>query len=252
MKIFHHVWRATLMLAMAFPAQAALDTSPDDIAMLPAYCDAKIGTRAPEAVSYWRSQMGHANWIHIHHYCGGLIELNRYYRGSTGRKKANLGNAVKEFSGMVNAFTPDFYLLPEAYLNRGKALKLMGKVGEAMGDFIKALEINPQLYQARIELANIYAKSGNTTQALDVLKIGLDQAPSNNSLRRRYQQLGGDLKVIADAPAVTAAEPVTPVQSESSSMSEASPALEKPADMPIPEQKIGNKTNPWCRFCPDE
>ncbi|MHB1145666.1 MAG: tetratricopeptide repeat protein [Thiobacillus sp.] len=252
MKICHHVWSATLMLTMAFPAQAALDTTPDDIAMLPAYCDAKMGTRAPEAVSYWRTQMGHANWIHVHHYCGGLIELNRYYRGSTGRKKANLGNAVKEFSGMVNAFTPDFYLLPEAYLNRGKALKLMGKVGEAMSDFQKALEINPGLSQARIEMANVYAKSGNIQQALSVLKKGLEQASSSQSLRRRYQELGGDLKAIPDPSAITAAEPVKPVHSEIPSMPPpTSQEVEKPADVPVPEQKIGNKTNPWCRFCPD-
>lgn len=251
MKTGHHVWCASLMLAMAFPAQAALDTTSDEIAMLPPYCEARMVGKAPDAVSYWRTQMGQANWIHIHHYCGGLIELNRYYRSSSGRKKANLGNAVKEFTGMVNAFAPDFYLLPEAYLNRGRALKLMGRQGQAMGDFLKALEINSHLYQARIELANAYAKSGNTAQALDVLKKGLDQAPSNKSLRRRYQELGGDLKAIADVPAVTTAEPVEPVQSEPSAVSEAAPALEKPADTPLPEQKIGNETNPWCRFCPD-
>ena len=48
MKTCHLVWGAVLALAVSSSAQAALDTTPDEIAMLPAYCDAKMGKRAPE------------------------------------------------------------------------------------------------------------------------------------------------------------------------------------------------------------
>jgi tetratricopeptide (TPR) repeat protein len=250
MRTRYFLWGAALMLVLNVPAQAALDTTPDEIAMLPPYCDAKMGRRAPEAVSYWQGQM-HGNWIHIHHYCGGLIELNRYYRSATGRKKANLRNAVNEFTGMVNAFTPDFFLLPEAYLNRGKAKKFMGKDGEAMDDFMKALEINPQLAAASLELADLYAKSGKKTEALAVLRKGLEQSPGTKSLRRHYQELGGDLSTIPEAAPVAPAEPVEPEQTDVQPDTSAPSLVVEPVAIPATEQKIGNKTNPWCRFCPD-
>ncbi|HEX7972167.1 MAG TPA: tetratricopeptide repeat protein [Thiobacillus sp.] len=250
MKTRHLAWGVALGLAMNGSAQAALDTTPDEIAVLPAYCDAKMGRRTPESVSFWQEKMGHANWIHIHHYCGGLIELNRYYRSSTGRKKANLHNAVNEFTGMVNAFTPDFFLLPEAYLNRGKAHKFMGRDAEAVNDFLKAIEINPRLAPASLELADLYVKSGKKGEALAVLRKGLEQSPSTKSLRRRYQELGGDLSAIPETTAPATPRPVASEQPASQAAS-APPQAAEPDTAPVTQQKIGNKTNPWCRFCPD-
>lgn len=251
MNIRNLMWGAIFAFAFNFHVHAALDTTPDEITMLPAYCDAKMGRQTPDAVNYWRSRMGHENWIHMHHYCGGLIELNRYYRSSTGRKKASLHNAVNEFTGMINAFSPDFFLLPEAYLNRGKTFKFMGRDGQALGDFMKALELNPRLAPASIELANLYAKSGKKEQALSVLKKGLEHSPDTKSLRRRYQELGGDLNAIPETP-VPIAKPLEPVLSEVvSEPSDAAKAIE-PDTATVTEQKIGNKSNPWCRFCPVE
>ncbi len=261
MKTCHLVWGAALALVVNTSAQAALDTTPDEITTLPAYCDAKMGKQTPASVDYWRAQIGAENWIHMHHYCGGLIELNRYYRSSTGRKKANLRNAVNEFSGMLNAWTPGFYLRPEAHLNRGKALKFMGRNGEALSDFLKALELNPKLASASVELADFYVKQGKKEQALAVLKKGLEQAPATKSLRRRYQELGGDVKALPVAAAPTGVDPATPVQTEASKPASGEPsrpaeptsteAAVVPPAGPLPEAKIGNKTNPWCRFCPD-
>jgi tetratricopeptide (TPR) repeat protein len=255
MNIRHLVWGAALATLLNSPAQAARDRTPDEIAMLPPYCDAKMGRKTPESVSFWHNQMGAGNWVHIHHYCGGLIELNRYYRGAKGRKTPNLRIAVNEFTGMLNAFTPDFYLRPEVHLNRGKALKFMGRDGEALADFVKALELNPRLAPASIELADIYAKSGKKEQALAVLKKGLEQAPNTKSLRHRYQELGGDLKAIAEAPVVAPVAPSEPVKPEQVQAQPDTSALPKAAEAvaaPVIEQKIGNKTNPWCRFCPDD
>lgn len=251
MKIRNLMWGAIFAFAFNFHVQAALDTTPDDIAMLPAYCDAKMGRRTPEAVSFWQGQMGHNNWIHIHHYCGGLIELNRYYSSSTGRKKANLHNAVKEFTGMINAFSSDFYLLPEVYLNRGKAFKFMGRDSQALSDFMKALELNPRLAPASIDLADLYAKSGKKEQALSVLKEGLEHSPTTNSLRRRYQELGGDLNAIPEIP-VPAADPPEPVLSEVVSEPADAAKAAEPDTTTVTEPKIGNESNPWCRFCPAE
>ncbi len=247
--IIRHVLPGVLLaLATVTPAQAQMHTTPAEIAMLPAYCDAKIGRKLPESVDYWRDRMRHENWIHIHHYCSGLIELNRYYRSARGRQRANLGNAVNEFSGMLRAWTPDFFLRPEAHLNRGKAYRLMGNQGQALGDFLKALELNPRLTSATTELADLYRKTGKKAEALAVIRQGLEHSPESKSLRRRYQELGGDPKDIPEKavePAVVQAEPRVEPEAAASEAASREPVQ-------LIEPKIGNETNPWCRFCPVE
>ena len=261
-------WMLCLALGAASQVHAAENTTAQDIAMLPPYCDAKMGRQAPEAVAMWREKMGHENWIHMHHYCSGLIELNRYYHGATGRQKANLGSAVNEFSGMIKGWTPDFYLRPEAHLNRGRAYKLMGHAGQALVDFQKALELDPRLAPASIELADLYKKMGKKNEALAVLKSGIEHNPDTKSLRRRYTELGGDPKtlIIPAVPPAAVTEPADPAASAGT----AKPELAKPkatsedAVQPDPkaevvekppvqliEPKIGSPKNPYCRFCPD-
>ena len=260
-------WMLYLALGAASQVHAALDTTAQEIAMLPAYCDAKMGRQAPEAVAMWRDKMGFDNWIHMHHYCGGLIELNRYYRGATGRQTANLGNAVNEFSGMIKAWTPDFYLRPEAHLNRGRAYKFMHHDGQALVDFQKAIELDPRLAPASIELADLYKKLGKKNEALAVLKSGIEHNPDTKSLRRRYAELGGDPKalIIPAVPPAAATVPADPAASAGT----AKPELAKPeagsadaqpdpksemAEKPpvqLIEPKIGSPKNPYCRFCAD-
>jgi tetratricopeptide (TPR) repeat protein len=257
MKLFKYAL-VILFAALAAPAYAALDTTLDEIVTLPPYCDAKMGRKAPADVAYWQQMMGSENWIHTHHYCGGLVELNRYYRGAKGRKTANLGNAVNEFSGMIKAWPAGFFLVPEAYFNRGRAYKFGGQPGLALTDFQKAITANPRLHSARIELADLYLKSGKKKDALAVLLEGLEIAPDTKSLRRRYQELGGDLKTLPEAP--VAAPTPTPVEQQPAT--NAAPVIPAPATVesdasPVPAMpppvapKIGNATNPYCRFCPD-
>lgn len=241
-------------------AQAAENTTQQEIAMLPPYCDAKMGRKNPADVEYWRARMGHENWIHMHHYCGGLVELNRYYRAARGRQRANLGNAVNEFTGMINGWAPGFYLRPEAYLNRGRAYKIMRHEGKALEDFTKALELEPGLTQASVELADLYKTAGKKPEALDVLKRALERKPDSKVLKRRYAELGGDPKsIVPSAPAAPAspAAPATPapVAEPSAPAASAPPATETvPAPKPpvqLVEPKIGSPKNPYCRFCPD-
>lgn len=239
-------------------AHAADNTTAQEVAMLPPYCDAKIGKQEPATVEMWRARMGHDNWIHMHHYCSGLIELNRYYRAARGRQQPNLGNAVNEFTGMIKAWTPDFYLRPEAYMNRGRAYKFMGHDGQALADFEKALELDPNLTPARIDLADLYVKLGKKPQALEVLKQGLAREPEKKSLRRRYQELGGDIKALADlkpapTPAAAPAAPAPGTEAPAATPQAAPPASEAAPKPPVQliEPKIGSPKNPYCRFCPD-
>lgn len=251
-----------LWVMLAGGAQAADNTTQQEIAMLPAYCDAKIGRQNPVDVERWRAQMNHENWIHMHHYCSGLIELNRYYRAARGKQQPNLGNAVNEFTGMINGWRPGFYLIPEAYLNRGRAYRLMRHDGRALADFIKALELDPGLTQASVELSDVYKAAGKKQEALDVLKRALERKPDSKVLKRRYTALGGNpdslVRAAPDTPAPPAAAtpevptppaPALDVTAPAQASSDAAPAPKPPVQ--LIEPKIGSPKNPYCRFCPD-
>lgn len=243
----------TILTLVSMHAHAARNITATEIATLPPYCDAKIGSQNPSAVSHWDKTLGHGNWIHIHHYCDGLIELNRYFKlVSAADRKATLGRAVSQFDYTLNATSPDFSLRADAHFNRGRAQLLLGKDGQALNDFSKALELNHDMPPASIELAKLYKKQGKQTQALATLKSGLLLSPAHKGLRRNYEAMGGTLADIPESkpePAPQTAAP-TPVAPEAPKTSEppVSPVSAVPA---VVEPKIGNKINPWCRFCPD-
>lgn len=237
---------------LAFPVFAITDV---EFSMLPAYCAVKIQDKDPQAKQYWVAQMGGENWVHMHHYCGGLAALNRYYGQNAYEKGRSLYDAVWEFNYVLKNTKPDFYLRADFHYNRGRALRLQGKEGPALSDFQKALELSPGMPSASTELADLYKKLGKKEMALATLKTALEQSPTNKGLRRRYQEMGGDLASIPSAPASVPEAKAAPMDSGSSS--KAVPATVEPtqsAEQNKPEvitPQIGNETNPWCRFCPD-
>ena len=239
------------MLGVSLSPQAlTAAVTPLELSMLPAYCDAKMGSQSPAAADLWISRMGRENWVHIHHFCGGLADVNRSYRQQAYERGRTLSNALWEFNYMLDHTQQDFYMRADFYFNRGKAYRLLGKDGQAMGDFLKAFEMSPEMSAASIELADMYKKQGKHAQALAVLKKGLESSPSAKNLRRRYQEMGGDLSTIPKK-----SEPVEPQPSVAVPEVEQAPARAVITSVPTTaatEQKLGNESNPWCRFCPVE
>lgn len=236
-------------LSPALSAYAATNVTPAELAVLPGYCDAKIGSRNPAAVARWSHELGQKNWDHMHHYCGGLIELNRFYGASAAKRKTILHDAMWEFDYVLKNTQPDFFLRPEMHYNRGRVWELQGNDGEAVMDFQRAIELSPGMPSATMGLADIYKKLGKKEQALAALKSALEQFPDNKGLQRRYVELGGDLaslKPAAPADATQAADKAAGTAAEDAP----EPAAPSPATG-AGDAKIGNATNPWCRFCPD-
>ncbi len=253
-----HVVGMLVFLLQASPVYAAIAT-PAEIAMLPAYCDIKIGSRNQATENYWVQQMGRENWTPLNHYCTGLLAMNRYYGQSRYEQRRTLSGAIWDFDYVLKYTRPDFYLRADFHYNRGKALLLQGKEGPAVGDFQKALELSPGMPSASIELAELYKKRGKKQLALATLKTAVERFPTNKGLRRRYQELGGDLASIpATPPATPAAVKETQAPAVGSgNANDVAPAKSEPdpavvqSKPEVIDQKIGNETNPWCRFCPD-
>ena len=236
-------------------AQAAWGPTAAEMAALPAYCGARFN-EGSEAFKTWRSTMG-GDFVHIHHYCAGLNFLNRSYgMSSTNARQGTLGGAVREFDYVLTHASPDFHLRAEILMNRGVALSLLKKTGEAIANLNQAIEKNPELPRAWMTLADLYDAQKQRTKALETVAEGLRHNPGTRSLQRRYTELGGKLPypepvkpelAQAASPSQTIAEPAAEPAATAAQPVEAAPAQ----TTETPEPRIGSPTNPYCRFWPD-
>src|SRR3569833_207697 len=244
-------------LVMALPATAEWKPSPAEKATLPPYCAARFVVFLVVFLCWWDS-MG-SDFMHVHHYCAGLNFVNRARgMGSSNKdRQGTLEAALRNFDYMLAHTHPDFSLRPEILMNRGIALSMMKRTGEAVGELMKAIEADPKQPRAYMTLADLYSQQKNRAKALETDTENLRHNPDTKSLQRRYTELGGKLLFFvfvvsvlvvdqADTAAAPTAEPGSkpPVESSDS-------APPRPAETPAAPPKIGSPTNPYCRFCPD-
>jgi tetratricopeptide (TPR) repeat protein len=251
-------WTGLAALFALPAAQAAWAPTAAEMAALPVYCAARFNGGS-EAFKTWRSTMG-GDFNHIHHYCAGLNFLNRSYGMQGKDRQGTLGAVVREFDYVLTHASPDFYLRAEILMNRGVALSLLKKTGEAVANLNQAVEKNPELPRAWMTLADLYEAQKQRAKALETVIEGLRHNPGTRSLQRRYTELGGKLpypEPIKPEPAQAATPPetVTPPAAVEPAATTAQPAEATPAQTTqTPETtapKIGSPTNPYCRFCPD-
>lgn len=67
----------------------------------------------------------------------------------------------------------------QQFFDEAQSLRRAGKVDAAIGKYRQALERNPGMLNARIQLARLMQESGQTDAALSLLKTGYDQQPDN-------------------------------------------------------------------------
>lgn len=256
-------WTGLAALFALPAAQASWAPTATEMAALPAYCAARFN-EGSDAFKTWRATMG-GDFIHVHHYCAGINFINRSYGMQGKDRQGTLGAAVQQFDYMLRHTSPDFHMRAEFLMNRGVALSLLKKTGEAVANLNQAVEKNPELPRAWMTLADLYEAQKQRAKALETVTEGLRHNPGTRSLQRRYTELGGKLPY----PEPIKPEPIKPEPTQAATPPEtaAPPAAVEPAATtaqpaeatPVqttqtPETaapKIGSPTNPYCRFCPD-
>jgi len=263
-----------LLLSVSLSTNAATYSTPtsSELLLLPPYCQAKLdGPHHPDLVARWKDM---PLFISMHHYCIGLNFLNRAY-GSVGyEQRSNSAFARDSFTYCIRNWPETHPLMPEIYLNLGKAMQLGGSAVEGVKYYYKALSLNPRLRDAYLELADFYAFNNQRVEGLKVVTEGLHYLPGEKVLQRRYIELGGKQPYPKplEQPTAKGEDGTNHKQVDDKSVQDSSVTEKKGSTSPDetapevlpsgaedstpPEQdvqpKIGSKTNPWCRFCPPE
>lgn len=247
------------LLLISMPAWAIMPyaATPAEQAMCQARVYSRLGARDQ-------------NTRHMHHYCDGLRFIDRAYASMSKKQDMQyyLGVSIDNFDYVLAATQEDYAMRGEVHMGKARALKLLGRKGEAVGEYIRALRYAPNssaIYQA---LADSYQEMGDKPKALEMVTEGLKRNPDSKGLKRRYTKLGGKLPypeaVTKAMPAEVAGTEVKPEANPeavphsgeaTSQAADASPEqiklkTESQAE-PVAAPKIGSPTNPYCRFCTD-
>jgi tetratricopeptide (TPR) repeat protein len=248
------------LAALGAQAEESYGPSAEETRMLPPYCGGPGG-------GDWKAILGPESGFN-NHTCYGINFLNRYYRAKTSwQKRDYLQNALGDFNYSVNHLSPGFKLMPEIFYYRGLTYRLMDRQAEAMGDFLKSIQLDPKYSKAVAELADLYDRNlSNRKKALELVSEGLRHNPASRELRRRYDRLGGKppypepyaAPLAQDSPK-TEPEALVPIPTPAPA-APTRPAAETPAPATATERAVGTPQqpathgspgNPWCRFCPD-
>lgn len=231
-----------------------------EIAALPPYCTAKMSGSFDK---HWLNTLG-SIYNHVHHYCGTLGFASRYYKSHSPQdRRFFLQEIDNNLNYMITHGDPSATLMPEIYFTKGKFLILGGKDAEGVKAFFQAIQLKPDYPDPYAGIADFYARMGNNKDALKFLQDGLRQKPTSRQLARRYKELGGKLplpEVPASKNKTAKTESQTPVPAETEkkvvvAAPLVAPQTSKPGKTPAGEttpEKIGNPSNPWCRFCAED
>jgi tetratricopeptide (TPR) repeat protein len=146
--------------------------------------------------------------------------------------------------------TPGFWMRAEIGTQKARILAAAKGNAQAIAALQVALQANADYAPAYAVLSDVYRDTGQKAKALASVEQGLQHAPLDRPLQRRYKTLSGKAFVV---PASALAAPVKAApDAPAASVTGAVPAaVDKPAaDATAVPAKIGVPGNPYCRFCP--
>jgi tetratricopeptide (TPR) repeat protein len=251
---------AVLALGVGLGTQAAsaapFAPSAAELAVLPPFCKVKLSADRSGDAPYAAS-IG-PDWLHIHHYCYALNFVNRYFQdfGDRMTQSDDLKQAVNNFNYVLEHATPDFWMRAEIGTQKARILAAAKDNAQAIAALQIALQANADYAPAYAVLSDVYRDTGQKAKAIASVEQGLQHAPLDRPLQRRYKNLSGKAFVVPPTAAITPDKKV-PDAASKSTVAPANaadkiitPALKPTTDAAQAPDKIGVPGNPYCRFCP--
>jgi tetratricopeptide (TPR) repeat protein len=164
---------------------------------LPVYCkytqlfrDRVPGGNNPAEIERWTTLMG-GTFNHMHHYCWGLMDVNRAVFSSRTRQERvhELSASIGEFDYVIKQAPPGFPLMPEILTKRAESLIQLDRGVEGAVDLQRAIEIQADYAPAYAAISDFYKQTGALGKAREWLEKGLSAAPNAHALKRRLVAL---------------------------------------------------------------
>jgi len=132
-------------------------------------------------------KFGHT-WIHIHHYCGGLYEID-YAIQHPENAAFHLLQGIGGFNYVLERMPRDHFFRHHVLFNKAKALMLLQNYAEAAKQYIEIIKIKSDYVPAYIGLSNAFLLMGDKGSALKVLKQANKKFPSNRVIKNQIMKL---------------------------------------------------------------
>lgn len=161
------------VIALAWPP----DTTKEELALLPPWCaftQSSWGSLAqPERYSEYMQRYGNG-WTHMHHYCYGLVSVNRLRRLATPRasQAAVIKTAKGEINYVLGRTEKNFPFRPEMIINLARLQIREGNFADAEGTARALIADWPAFADGHALLAEILIRTGRKDAAQAVLDKG--------------------------------------------------------------------------------
>ncbi len=170
---------------------------PREVGRLPSYCkytqsfrERVPGGDNPAQIAQWLAVMGDV-FNHMHHYCWGLMKLNRALHLARGKHARDFffNDAITEIDYVLNRSSEDFVLRPELLTKKGQSLIMLGRGPLAVIELERAIELKPDYWPPYVQLADYYSQIGDTAKAREMIERALGFAPESKTLRSKLDEL---------------------------------------------------------------
>ncbi len=166
-----------------------------ELQLLPPFCQSWYrGARessAKDKLQYevWNNKLGPIP--HPHHLCPGLNALNhaQSLRDKSAEKRFALVEAGNNLS-YVLGHEKVFPIRSTVLVKRGNVYEMQGDFKRSAADYQEAIEIKSKNTYAYIALAELYLKSKNKKESLNIIEKGLKFSPTSKRLLRLRKKLG--------------------------------------------------------------
>jgi tetratricopeptide (TPR) repeat protein len=213
-----------VVLALPLPAYAATPPGypdsayagdPREMAMVPRYCiytqsfrDVVPGGENQAEINRWSSVMG-VTFIHMHHYCAGLIITNRanLFSRTPADRQFYLNSSIVEFDYVIQRAPQEFIVLPEILTKKGENLIRLGRAHLGIVELQRAIDLKPDYWPPYVQLSDYYKGTGDFQKAREHLENALSYSPDAQAVKRRLAELNG-VKAKPRTAAEPAAKPV--------------------------------------------
>jgi tetratricopeptide (TPR) repeat protein len=167
------------------------------MALIPRYCiytqhfrGIVPGGNDPGAIASWYAYLGEP-FHHMHHYCVGLIKMNRaqFLAKNAVARRFYFADAVREIDYVITRAKDDFVLMPEMHTKKGECQVRMGEGPQGIYSFERAIAYKPDYWPAYAQISDYYKSQGDAKKARETLEAGLAAAPNASGLTRRLAEL---------------------------------------------------------------